>query len=87
MERPTLACRPFSTQYPAPAHVDTDWFRDRLAAVGMTQRELARRLDLDPSAVSLMLRGRRQVRLAEVERLSDLLAVQVEEVMIHVLGH
>lgn len=83
MQRSTQACRPYR---PSPAPVDTDWFRDRLAAVGMTQRQLARKLALDPSAVSLMLRGRRQVKLAEAKELADALAVQVDEVMEHVIG-
>lgn len=37
--------------------VNTKWFSERLAERDMSMRRLAKLLELDPSAVSLMLRG------------------------------
>lgn len=42
------------------------WIRDGLAAPGRTQRGLADALGLDPSAVSRLLAGERQLRAAEI---------------------
>ena len=40
--------------------IEPHWFKERLAALKMSQRQLAVRLSLDHAAVSLMLRGKRQ---------------------------
>lgn len=61
--------------------VDTQWFRDRLADQRMSQRGLARSLGLDPAAVSLMLRGKREMRIAEAAAIARLLGVPADEVM------
>ena len=45
---------------------ETDWIRDGLAKPGKTQRGLANALGLDPSAVSRLLTGGRQLRAAEI---------------------
>jgi transcriptional regulator with XRE-family HTH domain len=41
--------------------IDTLWFRQRLKDVGISGRELGRKMGLDPAAVSLMLRGMRRM--------------------------
>lgn len=63
--------------------VDTRWFQNRLADRRISQRKLATVLNLDPSAVSLMLRGKRQMSAAEAAEVSRVLDVDVEEVLRH----
>lgn len=60
--------------------INTRWFRDQLDNLKITQRELARQLDLDPAGVSYMLRGRRQMRPSEIAHLANLFNVPIEEV-------
>ena len=54
--------------------MDTNWFRDRLADRGLSQRALARHMGLDAAAVSLMLRGRRVMKLTEAAEIARLQA-------------
>lgn len=61
--------------------VNTKWFRDRLAERDMSLRRLAKLLELDPSAVSLMLRGLRTMTADEANRISGLLTIPVTEVL------
>ncbi len=59
---------------PAPENAAQDaqvaWIRDGLAMPGKTQRGLADALGLDPSAVSRLLAGDRQLRAAEIPVIS-----------------
>lgn len=61
--------------------MDTKWFRDRLADRGMSQRALARHMGLDAAAVSLMLRGKREMKLTEAAEVARLLGVPAEDVI------
>ena len=61
--------------------MDTKWFRDRLADRGLSQRALARQMGLDAAAVSLMLRGKREMKLTEAAEVARLLGVPADEVM------
>lgn len=61
--------------------IKTEWFRDRLADKRMSQRGLARAMGLDAAAVSLMLRGKREMKLAEAAEIARLLGVPAEEVL------
>ncbi|CAB4121878.1 HTH_XRE domain containing protein [uncultured Caudovirales phage] len=63
--------------------VDTKWFRDRLDDRRMSQRGLARQLGLDAAAVSLMFRGKREMKIAEAAAIARLLGVPADEVMEH----
>lgn len=67
--------------------MDTRWFVDKLADKQMSQRELARRLDLDSSAVSLTFRGKRKMKLTEAAKIARLLGVPVDEVLHHAGVH
>lgn len=60
---------------------NTKWFRDRLAEREMSLRQLARKIDLDPSALSLTLRGKRKMTLEEANQIAGLLGVQVTEIL------
>lgn len=62
---------------------DTRWFQDRLAERDLSQRQLAKLMGLDPAAISLALRGRRKVTVAEAAQLAVLLDVSTSDVMEH----
>ena len=61
--------------------VNSDWFRAQLAARGSTQADLARFLGRDPSAVSLMLKGKRRFQMKDAEDIASYLQAPVEEVL------
>ncbi len=61
--------------------VDTRWFRERLAERDISLRKLAKYMELDPSAVSLMVRGLRKMSAEEANRISNLLTIPVTEVL------
>lgn len=63
--------------------VNTQWFRDKLAERHMSQRGLARAMGLDAAAVSLMLRGRRELKLREAAEIARLMGVPAEEILQH----
>lgn len=63
--------------------VDTQWFRDKLAERKMSQRGLARAMGLDAAAVSLMLRGRREMKLREAAEVARLMGVPAEDILQH----
>lgn len=62
---------------------DRQWFAHRIRAAGLTQRAIADRLGRDESAVSLMLRGRRRIKLDEASELAVMLGTTYEEVVEH----
>jgi SOS-response transcriptional repressor LexA len=49
--------------------IDAAWIRDQLHTTGKTQRALAQALKLDPSAVSRLLEGSRQLKAHEIPRI------------------
>lgn len=61
--------------------VNTEWFRAKLTERHLSQRGLAKLMGLDSSAVSLMLRGRREMKLNEAATLAALIGVPAEEVL------
>lgn len=61
--------------------VNSDWFIDRLKDVGLSQREAARRLEMDASAFNLMIHGKRKMMAGEAVKIADLIRQPVEEVM------
>lgn len=65
------------------SQIDTKWFKDRLADCKLSQRGLARAMGLDPAAVSLTLRGKREMKIAEAAQIARLLGVPADEVMQH----
>jgi plasmid maintenance system antidote protein VapI len=60
---------------------DSEWFKKQLLANKISLRELARKMDLDASAVSLMLRGQRKMTMAEAKELSGHLGHKMSEIM------
>ena len=63
--------------------MDTQWFIDRLAQRGMSQRGLAKLMNVDSSAVSLMFRGKRKITLEEAAQLAVLLDTTPQEILEH----
>lgn len=61
--------------------MNTDWFRQLLATRKLSQRGLAKLLELDPAAVSLMLRGQRRMTSAEAHQVATILGVPITEVL------
>ena len=64
----------------APA-VDTEWFTERLRDRGLSQRGLAKLMNIDPAAVSLTFRGKRKLTLEEAAQLAVLLNVSTTDVL------
>lgn len=63
--------------------IDTRWFRAQLAERGLSQRQLARKLGLDQSAISLTFAGKRRMRFEEAADMARLLGLPVSEVLRH----
>lgn len=63
------------------AKVNTKWFQDQVQELGISQRTLARELDLDPAAVSLMFQGKRKMTLEEASTLARRFAKPLDEVL------
>lgn len=61
--------------------MNTEWFRQLLAAKKLSQRKLAKLMELDPAAISLMLRGQRRMTNAEAHQMSIILGVAITEVL------
>lgn len=63
--------------------VNARWFQDQLRLRGLTQRNLARVLGVDPSAVSNVLSGKREMKLEEATALAKLFALPLDEILIN----
>ena len=62
-------------------NVNQDWFKSQLSARGSSQADMARYLGRDPSAVSLMLKGKRRFQMKDAEDIASYLQAPVEEVL------
>lgn len=63
--------------------VDKDWFMEQLVRQRKSLRGLARHMDLDPSAVSRMLSGKRRMQMEEAAAIARFLGAPVSEVLGH----
>lgn len=61
--------------------INDQFFRDALQAAGKSQREMARFMELDPSAITLMFQGRRAMQLTEAQQIAHFLGLAVEDVL------
>jgi transcriptional regulator with XRE-family HTH domain len=61
--------------------MNTEWFRDVLAQKKLSQRRLASLMELDPAAVSLMLRGQRRMTPEEAHQMGIILGVKTTEIL------
>ena len=65
------------------ATINTRWFNAVLSERGLSQRELSRRLGLDESAMSLTLRGQRQMKMPEAVDIAKMLGVPLTDVLVN----
>ena len=63
--------------------INTAWFRARLADKKISQRKLAKLLELDPAAISYTLRGMREMKMAEAVAIATLIGQPLDEVLLH----
>jgi DNA-binding transcriptional regulator YdaS (Cro superfamily) len=75
--------KPSGKQVDRDGGVNRVWFVDRLASRNISQRKLAGLMDMDASAVSLMLSGKRKMSAQEAGDVARLLGVTVDEVLRH----
>jgi DNA-binding XRE family transcriptional regulator len=61
--------------------IDTKWFKEKLADAGLSQRQLAKKLGLDQSAISLTFSGRRRMQFKEAADIARLIGLPVSEVL------
>lgn len=61
--------------------MNTEWFRQVLASKKLSQRKLAALMELDPAAISLMLRGQRRMTNEEAHQMGIILGVKTTEVL------
>jgi transcriptional regulator with XRE-family HTH domain len=61
--------------------INTRWFRDKLEDRNLSQRKLAKEIGIDPSAVSLMLRGLREISIEEAIQMAKILGLPKDEVL------
>lgn len=78
----TPACEPLRiVQCDAVMTINTQWFSERLTERRMSQRQLAKLMGLDSSAVSLMFRGKRKMTIEEAAQIAVLLQSSTQEVL------
>lgn len=63
--------------------INTQWFIERLADAQMSQRGLAKAIQMDAAAVSLMLRGKRRMQINEAAEIARTLHLQLSDVLLH----
>lgn len=63
--------------------IDAKWFRSQLAERGLSQRQLARKLGLDQSAISLTFSGKRRMQFSEAAGIARLFSLPVSDVLRH----
>lgn len=65
------------------SQVNKQWFQERLADRKLSQRGLAKLLGMDASSLSLLLSGKRRMKIEQAAEIARLLNVPVETVMKH----
>ena len=61
--------------------IDQNWFKEKLKSIGVSQRQLAKKMGLDPASVSYMLSGKRRMTMDEAHAIAGYLLLPVTEVM------
>tara|TARA_R110000744_G_scaffold102001_4_gene196318 strand:- start:267 stop:998 length:732 start_codon:yes stop_codon:yes gene_type:complete len=78
--RPTRI-KPSNRNEPPEGEMNTQWFKDKLRDKKISQRGLAKILEIDPAAASLMLRDKRKMTAHEGHEISKVLGETFNEVM------
>lgn len=68
-------------QHDEMGEINQGWFKDKLRAVKLSQRQLAKKMGLDPASVSYMLSGKRRMTMDEARQIASHLLIGVTEVM------
>ncbi len=65
--------------------LNAQWFKDRLADKQISQRKLSKLLDIDPAAVSYMLRDKpiREMKMDEAIAFASIVGVPLEDVLVN----
>lgn len=63
------------------ADFNGDWFRRKLVEKGRSQRQLAKHLDRNASAVTLLLAGQRRMQMSEAELVASFLGEPLHDVL------
>lgn len=63
--------------------IDTDWFYERLENSGLSLRQLAKNIDLDPSSLHRTFKGGRKMQIEEAKHIAAFLRAPVNEVLRH----
>lgn len=61
--------------------LNKEWFSSKLKALKISQRTLAKRIDIDPAAMSYTFSGKRRMTMDEARKIAAVLLVPVTEVM------
>ena len=61
--------------------IDKAWFQEKIAARKLSQRKLAKVLEIDPSSMTVMLNGKRKMTMGEAQTIAGQLALPVTEIM------
>ncbi len=57
------------------------WFKDKFTDLGLSQAGFAKMLEMDPSNLSLLLHGKRRMRVAQASEIARLLGVPISDVI------
>jgi hypothetical protein len=60
--------------------IDKKFFQSAFADAGLSQNDVAARLSLDKSSMSLMVSGKRKMTLAEASTLAAIIGVTIDKV-------
>ncbi len=61
--------------------INRDWFENRMREVGLSQRQAAAAMYMDPSTMNNTLKGERAIKPHEYARFADVLQVPITEVL------
>jgi len=61
--------------------INKNWFTDKLKAIKLSQRGLAKKMEIDPAAISYMLSGKRDMSMDEAKSIAGIFGMPVTEVM------
>ena len=80
--KPTAPVKPTRHRPPKGTHkIDKRFFIDALDAAGLSQRGLAKLMDLDVSAISLLLDGARRMSFDDARKLARFLAIPIQRIL------
>lgn len=70
-----------NAQHDVMGEINQQWFKERLRELHISQRQLAKRVGMDPASMSYMLSGKRSMSMEEAKAIAGHLLVPVTEVM------